>query len=143
MAVLLAQLGRPDVRGTPDESPARRVFESYLRRPDVVVLVAESDGRLVGFLDMEYRSRLGFTAPQAWIPDLIVEEDARSRGIGRALLARAEDLARERGCWGMSLESANWRSASHAFYERQGWEQTSRGFTKLLAAGVTWPPAPR
>jgi GNAT superfamily N-acetyltransferase len=141
VSTLLAQLGRPDVRDTADEAAARSVFEAYLRRPDTVALVADHDGRVVGFLDMEYRTRLNFTSPQAWIPDLVVDEDSRSGGIGRALITRAEELARSRGCWGMSLESATWRKRAHAFYAREGWEDTGRAFNKVLA-DITWPPAP-
>jgi hypothetical protein len=40
------------------------------------------------------------------------------------LLEHAAERARERGCWGMSLESASWRTASHAFYEHVGWRGT-------------------
>jgi GNAT superfamily N-acetyltransferase len=142
VAALLAELGRPDVRGTGEEADARKVFESYLHRPDAVALVAEDGGRVVGFLDMEYRVRLNFTTPQAWIPDLIVDERSRSVGIGRALLALAEEMARDRGCWGMTLESATWRERAHAFYLREGWKDTGKSFTKVLA-DVAWPPAPR
>jgi GNAT superfamily N-acetyltransferase len=143
VAALLAQLGRPDVRGTDQDDAARRVYEAYLARPDAVALVAEDGSRIIGFLDMEFRIRLNFTSPQAWIPDVIIDEEARSSGIGRALMDRAEGLARERGCWGMSLESATWRERAHAFYLRQGWTDSGKAFTKLLAEGITWPPTPR
>ena len=143
MAELLAQLGRPDVRGRENEAEARVVFERYLDRPDAVLLLAERDGRILGLLDIEYRARLNFTAPQAWIPDLVVGEDSRSAGVGRALLTRAEELARDRGCWGMELESATWRERAHAFYVREGWTDAGKSFSKLLAEGLDWPPAPR
>jgi GNAT superfamily N-acetyltransferase len=142
VAELLAQLGRPDVRGTGEEAAGREVYERYLERDDAVILVAEDGGRVVGLLDMEYRVRLNFTAPQAWIPDLVVDEDSRSAGVGRALMARAEELARERGCWGMELESATWRERAHAFYVREGWTGAGKSFSKLLAEGLTWPPTP-
>jgi len=141
---LLAELGRPDVRGGADEEAAREVFLGYLGRDDAVALVAEDGGRVVGFVDMEYRVRLNFTTPQAWVPDLIVTEDGRSRGAGAALLERCEELARERGCWSISLESANWRDRAHAFYRREGWEDLAKSFSKSLsAAGLHWPPRPR
>jgi GNAT superfamily N-acetyltransferase len=143
VADLLAQLGRPDVRSTGEETAAREVFERYLDRDDAVLLVAEVGARVVGLLDIEYRVRLNFTSPQAWIPDLVVDEDTRSAGVGGALLGRAEELARERGCWGMTLESATWRERAHAFYVREGWADTGKSFSKPLAEGLTWPPAPR
>ncbi|MGH2764767.1 MAG: GNAT family N-acetyltransferase [Actinomycetota bacterium] len=143
VAELLAQLGRPDVRETADEDAARDLFQAYLAREDVAALVAEEGGAVIGFLDLEFRVRLNFTAPQAWIPDMVVAEDSRSGGVGRALMARAEELARLRGCWGMELESATWRDRAHAFYVREGWSDSGKSFSKLLAEGLNWPPAPR
>jgi GNAT superfamily N-acetyltransferase len=142
VAALLAELGRPQALGTGHEPVLREVFERYLSRPDVVALVAEVDGAVVGFVDIEFRTRLNFEDPQAWIPDLVVAESARSRGAGHALLARAEELAGERGCWGMTLESATWRARAHAFYLREGWKESGKSFTKALG-DTPWPPAPR
>jgi GNAT superfamily N-acetyltransferase len=139
---LLAELGRPDVRREEDEPRHGEAFARYLERPDAIALVAEDDDSLIGFVDVEFRRRLNFLSPQAWVPDLIVAERARGRGVGRALLEAVEERSLERGCWGMSLESATWRVETHAFYERVGWSPTGRSFTRPLA-DVEWPPAPR
>ena len=138
---LLAELGRPDVRGTDDEEPARRIFETYLQRPDTEAFVAELDGRVVGFVNVEFRERLNFLTPEAWIPELIVGEDARGKGAGAALLGRCEAAARERSCWSLSLESANWRDRAHAFYLREGMQDLAHAFVKVLT-DVEWPPKP-
>lgn len=106
-----------------------------------MALVAEVDGRVAGFVDMEYRSRLNFTVPQAWVPDLVVAEAWQGCGLGAALLAEAERLARERACFVMSLESADWRAESHAFYLHMGWADSAKSFTKSLSASQ-WPPPP-
>ena len=141
VAAMLAELGRPAVIGSDEEDDHRAAFAAYLARPDTAALVAEDEGRVVGFLDVEYRQRLNFLRPQAWIPDLIVAEDTRSRGIGTALLTRAEELARERDCWGMTLESATWREDAHRFYLRAGWQQAGYSFTRSHT-GQPWPPPP-
>jgi GNAT superfamily N-acetyltransferase len=138
---LLAELGRPDVREEPDELAHRDAFEHYLARDDTLALVAEDDGQLVGFVDVEFRQRLNFGTPQAWVPDLVVAQAARGRGVGRALLEAVERRARDAGCWGLSLESASWRADTHAFYERVGWRETGKSFTRALS-DVQWPPAP-
>jgi GNAT superfamily N-acetyltransferase len=141
VAALLAELGRPEALSTPQEGELRGVFLGYLERDDAVALVAEAEGRVVGFCDLEFRARLNFSESQAWIPDLVVTEEARSRGAGAALIRRAEEISRERGAWGMSLESATWRERAHLFYEREGWSYTGKSFTKSLT-DRPWPPAP-
>ena len=75
VAALLAELGRPDVLAEADADMHRGAWEEYLERPDTVALVAEEEGAVVGFVDLEYRERLNFSAPQAWIPDLVVTVD--------------------------------------------------------------------
>ena len=139
---LLAELGRPDVRGTDDEEQARSLFDAYLERPDTAAFIAEMDGRVVGFVNVEFRPRLNFLTREAWIPELIVAEGARSKGVGSALLAKCEAEARELGCWSLSLESANWRERAHAFYEKEGFQDLAHAFVKVLG-DVDWPPKPR
>jgi GNAT superfamily N-acetyltransferase len=143
VSTLLAELGRPDVRGRDDEDDHRLAFERYLERPDSTAFVAVDEDEVVGFIDLDFRERLNFATPQAWVPDLVVAESSRSRGAGRALLAAAEECARERGCWSLTLESANWRERAHAFYEREGMKHVSASFAKLLGEGYDWPPSPR
>jgi GNAT superfamily N-acetyltransferase len=141
VAALLAQLGRPDVRRTVEEEAiGRRVYSDYLQRGDAVALVAERSNGVVGFIDVEFRTRLNVGSPQAWVPDLIVDSSVRGQGIGKALLGRALELAEERGCWGLALESANWRADTHAFYRAQGLKDVSKAFLRVLS-NVEWPPA--
>jgi GNAT superfamily N-acetyltransferase len=130
VASVLAELGRPDARGTPAEEGHRSLFVAYLDREDVEAFVAEDDDRILGFVNVEYRERLNHESPQAWIPELIVGEHARSGGIGKELLGRAESAARARGCWGIALESATWREDAHRFYEREGWDHVAKAFSK-------------
>lgn len=139
---LLAELGRPDVRSDPDESRHRARYEQYLARDDALALVAEHDGTIVGFVDVEFRQRLNFLQPQAWVPDLVVAEAARGTGAGRALLEEVERRAIERDSWGMALESANWRESSHAFYGHLGWGDTGKAFSRAFG-DAEWPPARR
>jgi len=132
VAAVLAELGRPDARGTQAEDDHRSVFVSYLERDDVDAFVAEGGNQILGFVNVEYRARLNHDRPQGWIGELIVAEKARSVGIGKDLLARAEAAARARGCWGLALESATWRQEAHRFYEREGWDYLAKAFIKDL-----------
>lgn len=133
VAGLLVELGR-DVSPSAATNPSFVIrFGGHLSLRESRTLVAEgTDGRLLGLLDMEFRQRLGHPRPQAWVNDLVVTVPARGRGIGSALLARAEELARQRGCFRMSLETGGWREATHRFYEREGWTDNGKWFVKLL-----------
>jgi GNAT superfamily N-acetyltransferase len=126
---LLAELGRPDV-GPADEPEAREVYLRHIGRADAASLVAVNDeDEIVGFCSLEFRDRLNRRTEQAWIPDLIVTESARSTGAGRALLEAAFDVARERGCYELTLESGWAREVAHRFYEIAGMTRDGYFFT--------------
>lgn len=133
VAELLVELGR-DVSPSAVSNPSYVIrFGGHLALRESRTLVAEEPGgRLLGFVDMEFRQRLGHPRPQAWVNDLVVTEPMRGQGVGAALLARAEELALKRGCFRMSLETAGWREATHRFYEREGWTDNGKWFVKLL-----------
>jgi len=65
-----------------------------------------------------------------YVDDLVTEEAARSSGVGHALLAFLEKLARSRGCSGLELDSGTHRRRAHGFYFREGFHITSFAFRK-------------
>lgn len=131
VAALLAELGRPALTARTRDA-AREVYRRHVAREDAASLVAEVDGRPVGFMSLEFRERLNRVQPQAWIPDLIVTESARGLGVGRALLLRGFALARERGCWGVTLESGYSRKVAHQLYRATGMVDEGLYFTLHL-----------
>ena len=73
----------------------------------VIYLAEENGGRALGFVQL-YPTFSSTTTPpgKLWLlNDLYVAEDARRRGVGRALAERAERLARETGAVGLTLRS--------------------------------------
>ncbi|HEV3164635.1 MAG TPA: GNAT family N-acetyltransferase [Isosphaeraceae bacterium] len=131
---LLAELGRPALRPETQEQ-VQAVYDAHLRRPDTAPLVAEVGGQVVGFLSLEFRERLNREALQAWIPDLIVTSSAQGQGVGKALLQRAIHLARERGCWSLTLESGHPRKVAHQFYKDAGMRDAGLYFMLELGPG--------
>ena len=136
VAGLLVELGRGVATGTADDPTHQLQFAGHIRRIDNVTLVATDEHDVLGVIDMEYHQRLGDHRPQARVNDLIVTERARGRGVGGALLTKAEELARRRGCFRMALVTAAWRTETMAFYERQGWQTYGAWFVKPLTDDV-------
>ena len=136
VAGLLVELGRGVAKGTAENSTHRMQFAGHLRRLETVTLVADQGGEVVGVLDMEYHQRLGDHRPQARVHDIVVTQAVRGRGIGAALLSRAEELARKRGCFRMALVTASWREQTLRFYETHDWSDYGTWFVKSLTDDV-------
>jgi GNAT superfamily N-acetyltransferase len=129
IASLCTQLGY----STSHDQAARRLAE-ILQRPDCAVWVAEdTDGVVVGWVHVALRPSL-VADRLAELGGLVVDQEHRGQGIGRALMVRAEDWARERGCGALILKSNVTRKKAHEFYASIGFhvEKTQRAFRKPL-----------
>lgn len=129
LAPLSGQLGYPS---TPSQVAAR--LATILADPEHVVFIAEENpGEVLGWADVFVMRTIG-AEPRAEIAGLVVEESCRSQGIGRLLMARAEEWARQKGCAAVTLRSNVIRERAHAFYERLGYQliKTQKSFRKML-----------
>jgi GNAT superfamily N-acetyltransferase len=82
--------------GRPRPEYWQRRLELSLLRPPWMSLVAEADGRVVGFaLGWVGESEFGVSEPTAWLDLIGVDPPYRGRHVGQALVARFVDSARE------------------------------------------------
>ena len=63
------------------------------------------------------------TGTKAWVEDVVVDEKARGRGVGKLLTEHAIQVAREHGAHSVDLTSRPSREAANALYQRVGFEQ--------------------
>jgi ribosomal protein S18 acetylase RimI-like enzyme len=63
------------------------------------------------------------TGVRAWIEDVVVDGDARGRGVGEVLNRRALDLAASLGARTVDLTSRPSREAANRLYRRIGFVQ--------------------
>lgn len=84
------------------------------------ILVAETSGGVLGWVALSINEPFveGF---EAELEGLVVEEEARSCGIGTQLLGAAEDWARRHGCAKLRVHSNVVRERAHDFYQRHGY----------------------
>lgn len=112
----------------------RHRIEYLMCQPDHVIFVACSPEGVVGWIDIAIAQVLA-AEPRAEIAGLVVSSSIRSRGVGRMLVARAEQWAVSRGLKEMLVRSRVSREDAHRFYLREGYgrTKTSAVFSKHLA----------
>ncbi len=74
-----------------------------------------------------------FDGLKFYVDDLVTDEAHRSQGVGRALVARLENVARDLGARGVSLDSGTHRTQAHTFYFRQGFVIPAFNFKKIFS----------
>lgn len=100
-----------------------------------VTLVAETNGEIVGFIDVRLeRSTDAMHRELVYchIIEIAVENSHKSRGIGTQLLERAEEWGRERGAHLASLEHLASNTRAAAFYQRMGYQVAAMTAIKRL-----------
>ena len=119
----------------PEPFVAERIG-AWAAAPDSELLVAESgDGTVLGLLAVAAQLHLARPGRFARIIGLVVDERARRQGVGAALVAAAEELARRWGCDRLELTSSRRRDAAMGFYAALGfadWCATSARLVREL-----------
>lgn len=69
-----------------------------------------------------------------YVDDLVTTANARSTGVGSALLSHLEKRAREQRCHAVSLDSGTQRTDAHRFYLRERMNIVAFHFLKPLNA---------
>ena len=119
---------------TEENRPAyQRAMEALLDDPREYVLVVEHNGVLVGSMIATMLVELsGRARPHVLFRSIQVDAQYRGRGIGAAMMAHAEEAARQRGATVAELTSSRKRADAHRFYDRLGYAQSHLGFKKKL-----------
>jgi GNAT superfamily N-acetyltransferase len=100
-----------------------QALAALIDRSDHVVFVAEDEaGAVIGWIHAFLALRL---ASESFVEvgGLVVGEESRRRGAGRALLRAVSDWSRDQGCLKIRVRVNAKREEAHRFYIRVGYEQ--------------------
>jgi GNAT superfamily N-acetyltransferase len=114
-----------------------------LEDPAEILLVYEEDGgaeevvlpgtaRILGTISLHFIPQIALQGDFARISYFSVDGNARGRGIGQEMEAYCTQLARERGCELIEVHCHSRRVRAHAFYYRQGFEESPKYLIKRL-----------
>ncbi len=106
--------------------------------PRSVLLVAESEGQVVGLVHFDEREAADHPtlAPRRYLKvrTLVVAATHRKQGIGTALMRRAHAWAEERGLAEAELNVYEYNRVAIALYEGLGYETRMRRMVRKLAS---------
>ena len=101
-------------------APTQEQLESIVASDSSYVLIAKVDGVIVGSLTLVI-----FHIPtgiRAWIEDVVVDADARGKGVGEELNKFALTEAKRQGATTVDLTSRPSREAANRLYQRLGFK---------------------
>ena len=101
--------------------PTRVELEVIVAGPSTMLLLARNGRATVGMLTLAiFRIPTGI---RAWIEDVVVDADARGKGVGEALTREAVRIAGTHGARTVELTSRPSREAANRLYQRLGFER--------------------
>ena len=83
-------------------------------------LIAEDDGKPIGFALFFHNYSTFLGKPGLYLEDLFVLPETRGGGVGKALLQRLAQIAVERHCGRLEWAVLDWNKDAIRFYERLG-----------------------
>lgn len=95
------------------------------------IVTVQVDGDIRGAAGFRWYENL-YCGDSLYIDDLVTADAWRSKGYGRVLVKYLEELAISIGANAIRLDSAVHREDAHRFYEREGFEFTSKHFMRVL-----------
>jgi aminoglycoside 6'-N-acetyltransferase I len=124
----------PDPAG--HESEVARFFAGDRREPAEVLIAFDGAGEPVGFAEVSIRNVVDgcSSGNVGYLEGWYVTPSARRRGIGRALIAAAEQWAGRQGCTEFGSDAVIDNDVSVAAHRALGFQETSRvcNFRKAL-----------
>lgn len=119
----------------PEPMRAREFLEARLALKESVIFLAEDASGAIGFTQLFPSFSTVSLAPIYILNDLYVLPDGRGKGIGRALLQKAQVYCAERGFKGLALETAV-DNPAQKLYEALGWKKDTHCFHYFWSSPV-------
>ena len=114
---------RPDIFRADADPFTEEEFQELFQNPNRLSLAAELDGELAGFCMMELKRTSNPILQKktiAFVEALYISEQYRKLGIGRSLMERAKNLARQNGAGSLQLRVWGFNRSAIDFYQSMG-----------------------
>ena len=108
---------------------------TQLDDPDIIILVAERDGEILGYTyaGVEGNDYMSLRGPAGALHDIVVDPTHRRHGVGRMLLDATLDALKARGAPRVVLSTAEKNGAAQRLFDHAGFRRTMIEMTRELA----------
>ena len=113
--------GRPDMFFPIDQYMTRESFESLVENKNVITVLAQERGEILGCCFASILGRSGMAKMiSAYIDLLVVDEKYRRKGIGRAIFTEVQKRARKAGAKRLDLTVWSHNQIAESAYRSYG-----------------------
>jgi GNAT superfamily N-acetyltransferase len=110
--------------------PSMERLQALVADPAATLLLAKEGGDIVGTTTV-----IVYTTPfwiKARLDEVVVDQEARGKGVGAALVSAALDVARQKGAQVAELQSGVEREAANRLYPRMGFELRKSNLYRIV-----------
>lgn len=105
-----------------------KIFNEAINGGENVMLIAEGQNKLVGFVNMQLVNNLRHGWKRGHIEEIVVASKYRGKGIGTALIDGLKTYCLSNDIHMIKLMCGNQLVESQCFYEKRGFAHQDRGY---------------
>ena len=111
-----------------------KFIRKQLRRRNAAIFVAELDGKVAGYVNVE----VGTIPPiyvhdkEAYLCGIVVDNEYRRKGIGKALMKEAEGWAKKKGLYSIALTVHTGNKGAYTTYKKSGFKELNLKMVKII-----------
>jgi len=110
----------PQLSSSAQNISIERLSELVLSDNSIIFLGFDESGQILGMLSLIIVKIP--TGNKAWIEDVVVDQNARGKGLGKSLMNHALEDAKKRGVKSIDLTSRPSRESANMLYQNLGYE---------------------
>ena len=128
--------GRPDIFKLGTKYSQQDIEELLLQQDKPILVWTDENDKTQGYcfcaVTKQEETRLLHGLKTLYIDDLCVDESCRGQHIGKELFEGAEKLAKELGCYNLTLKVWSCNPSALKFYQKQGLAPQKTYLEKIL-----------
>ena len=125
---------RADIFKTKKYQDIDKYALELISNKEKITFVAEQENKILGIIVLkikEVKNHINLKDSKTlWVDELCVNKENRGEGIGKQLINKAKEIAKELNCIRLELNCWEMNKEAIAFYEKQGM-QTQRRIMEL------------